>query len=712
MLKISKLQLKKGGSVQQIQNYLEKSGEYYAQENNKVLPDGKWWGGLSDQLNLNGFGRDQKRDFALMLAGFNPSDKSELVQNAGKSQRVLGFDLTFSAEKSYSIAISTAPEEERRRMIEAHERANNKALEWVQTELTSRAGKGGDSKVKVTGLAVRQVMHMDSRNGDPQVHTHNVVCSVVACADGKTRALDATNLITKNQAKSLRRTAGDIYRHHVAQEFQKLGYGIDRGLALDQYGKPYLASSIVGISKQVCDEFSSRRQEILEEAKRTGKSLNEVAETSRKRKGTENEPAEVCLNATRRISDMHKQQQIDWINPTQLHGAESNDIQPNRWLDDLHVTQSSFSRYHFFEMAIRNCPLDADPAASAQHHWDNFRQNGQIMELGRGKFCTKEQWDIELDCQVRAQNRHNDQAVRLQPGVVQDALAAHEREQGFWLTQEQRGAVEFVTMRSGGVACVSGFAGSGKTATAGAYIKAFEASGYTVIGTSTSQKATDNLAQEGKIKAFNTAALLQQLDNGKMTLPEKCVVILDEAGMVGAKTFQRLQHHIDARGGKLVAVGDALQLQPIQAGSPFRHVVNDIGDTKQTEIRRQKNQELNKMANDWYGGKSGVDIVSDLKSQGRAVVGRDHEVKNNLVQDYLASSKPPQDKLIIAQTRDECRQVSDLMREQMKAHGKLGFSHSVEIEREESKVKIKERLELAAGDRIRLTRNQKKSWFG
>ncbi len=142
---------------------------------------------------------------------------------------------------------------------------------------------------------------------------------------------------------------------------------------------------------------------------------------------------------------------------------------------------------------------------------------------------------------------------------------------------------------TGGLACIIGQAGTGKSASAGAYIRAFELAGRRVIGTSTSQAATDNLKKEAGIEGYNCAELLHALDSGKLTLGLDDVIVLDEAGMVGAKTFRRIQEHVDKAGGKLVAVGDPKQLEAIEAGGPFAELCEKFGAAEITQIQRQRN---------------------------------------------------------------------------------------------------------------------------
>ena len=129
---------------------------------------------------------------------------------------------------------------------------------------------------------------------------------------------------------------------------------------------------------------------------------------------------------------------------------------------------------------------------------------------------------------------------KLDATLVADAIDVHELKSGFQLSADQRAAVEHVCA-GGGVSLIVGRAGTGKTATAGAYMGAFEAAGYDVVSVSTATKAAGNLERETERTAANFARLIHALDSGKTKLTDKSVVVIDEAGMVSARDFAAVQ---------------------------------------------------------------------------------------------------------------------------------------------------------------------------
>ena len=97
-----------------------------------------------------------------------------------------GFDLTFSAPKSVSVAWALADGPTRERIYAAHQRALEFVIGYAEREVfTTRTGRGGVVSEPVRGVVAAGFDHWDSRAGDPQLHTHVVVLNrVQAASDG------------------------------------------------------------------------------------------------------------------------------------------------------------------------------------------------------------------------------------------------------------------------------------------------------------------------------------------------------------------------------------------------------------------------------------------------------------------------------------------------------------------------------------------------
>jgi conjugative relaxase-like TrwC/TraI family protein len=92
----------------------------------------------------------------------------------------------------------------------------------------ARRGFGGRDGHVPAGLAVACFVHPASRELDPQLHTHGIVCNVVEGSDGRWTALDSRMIYMH------RRAAASIYRAELRERVAELGgkwLTPDRGVA-------------------------------------------------------------------------------------------------------------------------------------------------------------------------------------------------------------------------------------------------------------------------------------------------------------------------------------------------------------------------------------------------------------------------------------------------------------------------------------------------
>lgn len=736
VLKSTRLRLKTSGSVDAVREYLRTTREYYAQEGlsgdgKTILPDAEWLDSpATDQLGLNDPGRDPDEDFAKLLAGYHPRTGAPLVQNAGEAGRCMGLDLTFSPRKEYSLAFVAATPEQREQMTAAFHAARDKALALISSGLNTRAGKGGKRHVAIDGLVIRAVDHIDSRNGDPQWHCHAVLANVALDADGQWRSVDFRDLM--RTTGSLQEAAQEVFARELAEGFQRLGFGIERTRILDEDERDTgrVANKIAGIGQATCEAFSSRRAEIKEAIKAAaeqGETLTGGEAAMKTRAAKHLSASEVLVAARSRLEELAALTPGHFVRAGDLLGRESTELEKQKsarqWFDELHATDSHWNRSGLIAKLARELPLGGgiDIPAEADRLLAEWEANGTIIrlkddpDLQQSRWCSRDQWFLEVGVLPAAKARADEQHIRLSRLAAETAIVLHEQAMSerfgkeVHLTDEQKASVYHVLCETGGLACIIGQAGTGKSASAGAYVRAFQAAGRRVIGTSTSQAATDNLKNEAGIEGKNTAELLHALDSGKLTLTSSDVIVLDEAGMVGAKTFRRIQKHVDAAGAKLVAVGDPKQLEAIEAGGPFAELCEKFGAASITQIQRQRNAEERALAESFYDDKkTGQDIVDEMLAKG--FLKQEKRQVKALADAYLADERAVQDKLIVVHTHADAAAVDHYVRRGLKASGVLHERAvetltlgSGEYERE---------LEVCLGERIRFQKNDRKDKDG
>lgn len=238
---------------------IEEYYEHLAQDDyyeNGGEPPGQWKGSLAANLYL--FGSVRPGQLGQMFRGFHPLTGDALATNAGDQHKV-GWDLTFSAPKSVSIAWAFSSDDARRDIENAHNLAVSAALAYLeQRAFSSRDREQYGQPIKAVLAATYQ--HGTSRELDPQLHTHAAVANLGVRADGTYCALDFD--------ARYKMAGGAIYRAELAAQLMQLGYSIERDAR---------SFRVVGVEQSVCDVFSKRRSQIVERLQQTGYSTAKAA---------------------------------------------------------------------------------------------------------------------------------------------------------------------------------------------------------------------------------------------------------------------------------------------------------------------------------------------------------------------------------------------------------------------------------------------------
>ena len=130
------------------------------------------------------------------------------------------------------------------------------------------------------------------------------------------------------------------------------------------------------------------------------------------------------------------------------------------------------------------------------------------------------------------------------------------------LTPDQRVAAQAMLSPTP-LTLVKGYAGTGKTFTLGEVARVWQARGFEVLGGAASGKATQELGGLQGVRTATLAAWDARWARGEAPKRGRFVFIMDEAGMVGAGQWARIAGVVSKMGGKLIAVGDPEQLQPV-----------------------------------------------------------------------------------------------------------------------------------------------------
>lgn len=179
--------------------------------------------------------------------------------------------------------------------------------------------------------------------------------------------------------------------------------------------------------------------------------------------------------------------------------------------------------------------------------------------------------------------------------AIADLNAAMTRAFGGRLSEEQSAAIKHLLGREQ-LSMVVGLAGAEKSTMLATAAEAWRKEGITVHGAALAGNAAEGLEDASSIASRTLASLELSWQNGYSPIAKGDVLVIDEAGMIGTRQLARITAKMQDIGAKLVLIGDPEQLQPIEAGNPFRDLVDRMGTTRLTEIHRQRE--------DWQKGAS------------------------------------------------------------------------------------------------------------
>ena len=667
-------------------------------------PPGKW-DGDANMLAALGLQPGQKitdRAYDVVIRGFHPETGEALVQKAGDEHRA-GWDLTFSAPKSVSALWAVAGDADRAAIQAAHDRAVGAALEHLQERAAvARRGKGGAETEKLPGLIVARYQHSTSRELDPDLHTHSLVANLAQRSDGTWGGIESRNLYDWKMA------SGAVYRAQLSEEMQKLGFQTEAD-------RDYFR--MIGVSDNLCQEWSKRREQIkdalgeagIEEGH--GRASEIAALGSRKTKTHtdrdelfqrwKDEAAEHGLDAdkiaSRDLQDVRRDEAQDQV-------EQAEDDEPSIY-DRLTRNDSTFSEADLWQRAAIEQQHEGRGLDAVRGRVAELLGSGEIVKLrgseGETRYSTRSMIRIEKSMAQAAEARKSDASHVLAPAAVDSAIDDFAVARGFSLSAEQQGAVRHITQNPGAVQLVRGAAGSGKSTMAQAARMAWQSQGFTVRGVALAGKAAAGLEEGSGIKSQTLHSLLNNLDKGSLSLSQRDILIVDEAGMIGSRQMQRLLEHADQAGAKVVLIGDERQLQAIDAGGAFRALQRLLGFSKLTEVRRHEQESDRDAANALAQGNA-ADALDIYLEHDRINIADDKSAAmNDLARDWRQAWDParPGEALMLAGKRAD---VADLNN---RARALLAAEHRLTNETEVSTKSGK--LNFGEGDRLLFTKNNR-----
>ncbi len=679
MLSIGKLAL--GQQAYYAKQVAQGRDDYYS---GRGEAPGDWTGAGAAELGL--VGRVESGQFTALLEGRDPRAPETNLRASTSQPAVAALDLTFSAPKSVSVLFAVAPAEVSAALVDCHEEAVRAALRYLEDEAVFvRRAKGGARFEQAGGLIAAAYRHRMSRALDPQLHTHVVAANLGRGEDGRFTALHHPSIYRAG------RTAGFLYQAHlrsVVRERLGLEWGpVVKGAAeLDQL--PVEVLRVFSQRRaQVQAAIASREVELGRELTRAERSTwGAIATRDRKEYGIETHTwrEEVTARAAEHgldrdlvdhvvaVGDRRRRSgavAVDGALEHQGRGVGERDlgdvlVGPTGLTELANTFDGPSVLRAFAESAAQGARVDV-----VRELGERFAARDDVLETTTAAMTSADLVAREKALIDIATSRAGAGVARLPDAGGADAIEGSART----LNEGQARAVRAVVGSGNGVDVIEALAGTGKTYTAGVLRELYEEAGYTVIGVAPSARAARELAEQAGIPSRTLDSRLLSISNDQR-LPDRCVVVFDEAGMASTRQSERLLAHAAKRGAKVIAIGDPGQLPSVQAGGWLRAIGERLGAVRLTEVMRQRDpaERLALAALhdgnpqrwiDWATDASRVQVVPD-----------DRGVLDQAVAEWAAGVEEHriEQSVLIARGNETRRALNELARDQRRSAGVLG----------------------------------------
>jgi hypothetical protein len=580
------------------------------------------------------------------LANGRLIDMADYRRQIHATRPPVGFvDMTFSADKSLSIAWALAPTEaERAALLDIHRHAVADTMAYAETHLgVARRGQGGGEGVETGELGWISFQHYTARpavdierrdregrpytdirevplqTADPQLHTHVTVFNSVLTDSGRIGAVDLDRLA--GRVKEL----GAVYHANVAARARQLGIetvldertGAARLAAIPHAVRELFSKRTIE-AQQAARDFAAERgidwDTITAEQKiallkagaaETRQAKTETAAGLEAKSDFAVWHEQAAASSYRHRSVFRPDQVTPAPGAEQRHEAAYRAALP--LLDGELSRRAVLDGQELREIAARALIV----AGIGEHPGDDidtvikaFREQGVVQDgqrvallWGRGvRLRGKERWSVTTALHIDqerelidlARNASLDSSAALPMVQIDRAAAAFlVRNPAIDPAAEQWRAQRamMTQLASGGRLGVAiGVAGSGKSTALAPLVEAWKADGREVFGITLAWRQASDLKSAGIAERASVAAFLKRVETGRYRLDRNSVVVVDEVGLIGTRQMLDLLRLQQRTGMQVVMVGDPRQCQSIEAGPVIDLLRKAVGEEAIPEI--------------------------------------------------------------------------------------------------------------------------------
>ncbi|MGA2497681.1 MAG: MobF family relaxase [Tepidisphaeraceae bacterium] len=631
------------------------AADYYS-EGKEIV--GSWGGKGASRLGLEG--TVDQDSFNRLCDNLHPRTGEQLTVRT-RGERTVGYDFTFSAEKSVSLLYAMSGDQA---ILGAFRSAVDQTMREIELEMKTRVRQRGQDTDRLTGNMVwAEFIHTTSRpvDGlpDPQLHAHVFTFN--------TTWDDAEHRWKAGQFRELKRDAPYFqaaFRVRLANKLQDLGFGIER--KRDDF-------EIAGMPADVLKRFSRRTALIEQVAEERGitdpdRKAELGAETREKKDST------LGWEGLRKEWDARlSEKERDTL--AAVHRRERAAAPPEHGEKAAvdHAIEHSFVR----EAVVPERKLATEAlkrgigSVTVEDVQREVRERPLIRSevAGRPMATTKEMLALEsrlIDFARWGRGRCRPLGEPTRP-CSRD-----------WFNDGQKAAVRHVLGSRDRVMIIRGVAGTGKTTLEQEIGEALAEAKRPVVALAQSVKASrEVLRQEAGFAMADTVARFLK-DSGMKEAARNGVILVDEASQLGTRDMIAVFDVAEAVGARVVLVGDRRQHRSVTAGEPLKLLEEKAGlkVAEVTDILRQSG-DYKKAAQALSEGRT-EEGFEQLDKLGWIKQVADSDRNQQLAGAYLAAvaekkkDGTPKSALVVSPTHAEANLIDEAIRSGLKAQGKLG----------------------------------------
>lgn len=631
--------------------------EYYSEKEQLI---GKWGGMGAEKLGLS---KDiSNKDFASLCDNINPLTSKKLTPR-NDSDRTVGYDFTFNASKSVSLAYAFGNEEEKKIILDSFQSSVRETMREIESGMQARVRAKGKNENRITGnIAYGEFTHFTTRpiDGIPDPHLHSHCFVFNATYDQEEKKWKA------GQFQQLKQDAPyyeAVFHSKLAHNLQNAGYKIERtknGFELS------------GVEKETIEKFSRRTKEIEDYTREHNiKDEKQKSQIGAKTRESKRQAVSAASQETQWFKRLTSEEltSILSLNQQKKESPEKEVVKNVvQYALDHHLERKSVaSDKEILATAIKQSigkatPEDVQKAFRENH--DILSANEKLRTFITTKDALKEEKQLIARC-ISSRNKYR-------------PINEHYEIQNPLLNDQQKAAVHHTLSSTDGIAIITGKAGTGKTTLMKEVQQGILASGKRIYSFAPSSEASRGVQRS---EGFDNADTVAKLIADKQLHSElkHQIIWVDEAGMLSNRDMNSLLTIADSQSARIILSGDTKQHTSVERGDALRVIQQETGIKPVTvsKIQRQRNNEY----------KEAVQFLGDGQTekgfQKLDQIGAIREIPDNrervqaVANDYLQTAykggtEPQKDVLVVSPTHAEGGLVTQEIRQQLKDRQLIG----------------------------------------